>query len=81
MLVDRKKILWLNFESYFLTLGFQKIQTYFQRGNIVFQTIEENIRDLESKINEVIKITLVLKFLFLLKRQNNYRRILILVRF
>ena len=35
--------------------GFNNVNTYIQSGNIVFQTTEENITKLESKISEIIK--------------------------
>ena len=51
----QKKVPMAELRELLSTLDFQNVQTYIQSGNIIFQTSEKNIQDLEMKIHEAMK--------------------------
>jgi len=49
-----KKILMADLRLLFEKLNFKNVQTYIQSGNVIFQSTEDNIEFLESKIKDQI---------------------------
>jgi len=49
-----KKILMADLRVLFEKLNFKNVQTYIQSGNVIFQSTEDNIEFLESKIKDQI---------------------------
>lgn len=50
----QKKVPMAELRVLFLALGFQKVETYIQSGNVVFQILEDDIDKLESSIHQAI---------------------------
>jgi uncharacterized protein (DUF1697 family) len=57
-------------------LGFQKVQTYIQSGNVVFQSDESRIEELERKIYEAILKQFILNVPVLVREASELKEIL-----
>ncbi len=51
----QKKVPMAELRKLFNNLGFEKVSTYIQTGNVLFQTLENNATVLETKIHNAIK--------------------------
>ncbi|UKM65794.1 DUF1697 domain-containing protein [Flavobacteriaceae bacterium GSB9] len=51
----QKKVPMANLRQLFTETGFEKVKTYIQSGNVVFQSAEDDVQKIERKIQKAIK--------------------------
>ncbi len=69
----KNKVPMAELKKCFEKLGFGEVKTYLNSGNVIFSSDEDNIGRFTTQIETMIKISLVLIFLFLSYQKKNLR--------
>ncbi|MFB9051542.1 DUF1697 domain-containing protein [Formosa undariae] len=71
----QKKVPMADLRTLMCDLGFENVKTYIQSGNVVFQTSEENLSELETQISESIFKIFGFKVSILVKSRSQFQEI------